>query len=129
MERVMIKWVSKGQSCREYEKQRFQVMLWQFWLRFCDSFAPKCGWIMLAQTFCVSCRSGGWFWFWARECLAQARRTRLSELVHWSCPRFVELSPRRRGARLSETLHPERRVGRGCVLVWCFLSYSWMFGM
>jgi len=45
VERVMIKGVSKGQSCREYEKQRFQVMLWQFWLRFCDSFAPKCGWI------------------------------------------------------------------------------------
>jgi len=38
VERVMIKWVSKGQSCREYKKQRFQVMLWQFWLRFCDSF-------------------------------------------------------------------------------------------
>jgi len=44
-ERVMIKWVSKGQSYREYEKQRFQVMLWQFWHRFYDSFAPKCGWI------------------------------------------------------------------------------------
>jgi len=38
VERFMIKRVSKGQHCREYEKQRFQVMLWQFWLRFCDSF-------------------------------------------------------------------------------------------
>ncbi|QCE14213.1 hypothetical protein DEO72_LG11g1212 [Vigna unguiculata] len=46
---------------------------------------------------------------------------------------LVELSPRRRGARLgesysllSETLQPERRSGRGCVPS-CFSLCAWMF--
>ena len=41
--------------------------------------------------------------FWARGCLAQARWARLSELARLFLPSFIELSPRRRGARLSET--------------------------
>jgi len=41
----------------------------------------KRDWQRLVQAFCASCRSGRLSPFWARGCLAQARRSRLSELV------------------------------------------------
>jgi len=37
MEKVMIKFVSKGQIYQKYVNQRFQVLLWQFGYGFCTS--------------------------------------------------------------------------------------------
>jgi len=50
-------------------------------------------------------------------------------LLYVSSSRLDEGSlPEQSPSRLSEALHPRRRVGRECVLVWCF-SYSWMYGL
>ena len=91
--------------------------------------------VRLAQTFCASFRPSEWSWFWVRDYLAQARWARLSELARLFLPSFIELSPRRRGTRLSESLSrlsetpwPERRAWvrvRAGLVFTSLLFYVW----
>ena len=82
------------------------------------------------KAFCVSCRSSDQN---SSRCLAWAKGISPKRDCAGATVLVVELSPRRRGARLSEshsrlseTLQPERGAGQGCVPSCCFLC-AWMF--
>ncbi|QCE04420.1 hypothetical protein DEO72_LG8g2456 [Vigna unguiculata] len=62
--------------------------------------------------------------FWVSHILAQARRTRLSERAQEATVPLFEPSPRRMGARLSETLQPEQGARRGSALCDYFLGLN-----
>jgi len=94
--------------------------------------SPKREYQKLFPRTCASCRSDDELMFWARVQLAQARRSRLSEITrrplfpHFELsPRWKELAWAREPPRLSETFYPERELGEN-VLKCCFVLYTWM---
>jgi len=90
--------------------------------------SPRRDYRELGWIFCARYRLSDAFPFWASHILAQARRARLSERAQEATVPVFEPSLRRRGlawarvSRLSETLQPERGVGRDNVM---FDSFPW----